>query len=134
MQPLWVPKNYLQKNRLLSILHLFMQSRKKSRCINFNTLMYLQYKYFNIVYVALRSNLRSTNSHFIWIVNWQYFISGHIMALQWPFNCKTMLILWAHNCTYVATSGIQVATQQHSCGTMVVEQWHTIMDQNRKLT
>ncbi len=129
MQPLWVPRNYLQKHRLLSILHLFMQSKKKYRCISFNTLTYLQYKYFNIVFVALGSNLRSINSHFIWIVNWQYFIGGHIMALQWPFNCKTMPILCPHNGTYVATSGIQVVAYQHNCGTMVVEQWQLVVQQ-----
>jgi hypothetical protein len=43
---------------------------KNSRCISLNTLSTSNTNIFNIVYVALGSNLRFRNSHFIWIVNW----------------------------------------------------------------
>jgi len=60
MQPLWVPRNYPRKS--YAFVHITYEN---FRCINLNTFMYLQYKYFEYGLCNVGIELKSTNSHFI---------------------------------------------------------------------
>jgi hypothetical protein len=76
---------FAKKIQLLSILHLFMKLEKNSKCINLNTLMYFQYKYF-------KYNLCNIGIQFEVYKFTLYMDNELIVFYSWPNNGTVMAI------------------------------------------